>query len=106
MIEIITIWQAHGDGGEHGNGPVIAYCSTESQAIEAAKGKGYFGSNGHVDSAKGLRADGHVWLLAKEHPIDLDSEQANRDEELREQTLAGLSDEQKRVLGLRFADKH
>lgn len=100
-MEKITIWKAHGDAGsDRGVGPVIAYCSTEAQAQEAARGQGWYGGNGHVGKAHALRIDGEVWLLERETPIDLDSAQAKRDAELREKTLASLSPEQKRVLRL------
>ena len=99
-MELITIWQAHGDGGERGTGPVIAFCTTEAQARHAAKGAGWYGGNGAVQEARALRIDGAVWLLARDKPIDLDSAQAKRDADLREKTLASLDDEQRRVLGL------
>lgn len=97
----IEVWKAHGDGGEHGIGPVIAYCSTESQAKQAAAKQGWCGGDGAVTHAPALKIDGKVWVLAQREPIDLDSEQAKRDEALRAKTLASLNAEQRRVLGLK-----
>lgn len=101
MIERIDVWQVHGDGGnEREVGPVIAYCSTMAQAEQAAKGCGWYGGDGAVQNRAALRIEGQVWLLAERDPIDLDSVQAKRDAELREKTLASLSHEQRRVLGI------
>ena len=100
-MEHIQIWQAHGDGGERGTGPVIAYCSTEAQAKQAASKKGWYGGDGVVLPAPALRIDGAVWLLARPNPIDLDSVQKTRDAELREKTIATLNAEQLRVLGIK-----
>lgn len=99
-MERIEVWLAHGDGGERGICPVIAYCSTEAQAKKAAKGRAWYGGDGAVINRAALKIDGKVWLLAERDPIDLDSAQAQRDAELRAQTLAMLDDEQRRVLGL------
>ena len=100
-MELVDVWQAHGDSGsDQWRGPVIAYCSTEAQANLAAERRGWYGGHGGVSKARGLKIDGQVWLLAREEPIDLDSLSAKQDEELRERTLAGLSSEQRRVLGL------
>ena len=41
-----------------------------------------------------------VWLLDQPEPIDLDSLEAKRDAELKAQTLASLTAEQRRVLGI------
>lgn len=99
-MEKITVWTAHGDGGEYGVGPVIAHFSTQQAAINAAKGKGWYGGNGVVLDCQALRVDGDVWLLAQANPIDLDAVKANQDAKLLADTLAALSDEQKRVLGI------
>jgi hypothetical protein len=100
-VEKITVWLAHGDGGERGIGPVIAYCSTQAQAEGAAKGIGWYGGNGYVEDAPALRIDGAVYLLRERDPIDMDAKQAQRDADLRAKTLAALTEEQKRVLGIR-----
>lgn len=70
QVEAITVWVVHGDGGnEYNAGPVIAYCLSESQAAEAAKGRGWYGSDGFVVNRAALRIDGKVWLLAERDPI-------------------------------------
>lgn len=100
-MEHITVWAAHGDGGERGTGPVLAYYSTQYQAENAAKGRGWYGSNGRVSKHHALRFGSEVWLLQRPDPIDLDAVLAKRDAELREETLASLTDEQIRVLGIK-----
>lgn len=99
-IEQITVWKAHGDGGERGTGPVLGYYSTESAAVAAAKGRAWYGSNGHVENASALKIGDQIWLLASPKPIDLDGVNKKRDAELKEQTLALLTPEQRRVLGV------
>lgn len=100
-IEQITVWQAHGDGGDRCVGPVIAYCRSRELAARAAKGKGWYGGNGEVTSRQALRIDGEVWLLHYHEPIKLD---VDRDADLRERTIAAMSAEQRRVLGLTAAE--
>jgi hypothetical protein len=101
MVDLVTIWQAHGDSGsDMGTGPVFAHLRTEAAAKTAAKSRGWYGSDGQVSKATALVVDGQYWLLAHDKPIDIDSEQAKRDAALREKTLSSLNAEQLRVLGL------
>jgi hypothetical protein len=102
-VQLLEIWAAHGDGGEMGGStaPIVGYCRTEAQAKELAKGKGFYGGQGHVSPRSALEVNGNIWVLAEDKPIDLDNAQAKRDAELLASTLAGLSDEQLRVLGHR-----
>ena len=99
-MQRVDVWVAHGDGGDRGIGPAIAYCSTESQARQAAAKQGWYGGDGAVVKRYGLKMYGKVWLLAERDPIDMDSAQAKRDADLRDATLAALNAEQRRVLGL------
>lgn len=96
----LTVWVAHGDGGEHGKGPVIGYSSTKERAALIAKGRGWYGRDGDLEPVPAIRIGDKVWLLLQASPIDLDSEDQKRDAELRASTIAGLSAEQRRVLGL------
>lgn len=101
--QVITVYAAHGDGGERYIGPIIGVFSTESSARGFAQKRGWWGGDGAVSERKAVRlASGEVYLLDKDNsdPIDLDRQQAEYDASLREKTLAGLSDEQKRVLGI------
>lgn len=98
--EIIKIFEVHGDGGERGYGPVIGYASTESKAREMAKSEGFFGSDGIYTEVPAIVVNGVVYALRREYPIDIDNAQATKDAELKAKTLASLTPEQKRVLGL------
>lgn len=98
--EIITVYCAHGDGGERSRGPVIGVYTTQSSAAQAAKGKGWYGGDGGTTTAQAIRlSDGKVYLISSD-PIDLDEQQKNLDEQLRTNALGKLSAEEKRVLGL------
>lgn len=99
-VEIIKVYEVHGDGGERGYGPVIGYASTESIAKEMAKGEGFFGSDGIYTEVPAIKVNGVFYALKKEFPIDLDNAQTTKDAELKAKTLASLTAEQKRVLGL------
>lgn len=99
-MEVVQIWRAHGDGGALGIGPVIAYCSTKDQASHAAYRQGWYDQNGHVSSISALKIDGKYWALAHSEPIDMDQEAKKSDDKLRMETMASLSPEQLRVLGL------
>jgi len=95
------VFQVHGDGGERGIGPVIGYASTKEKAEVMGKGKAWYGGNGYVATKFAVEIDGQLFILETPYPIDLDNTQATLDAELRKKTLAGLSAEQIRVLGIK-----
>lgn len=97
--KFFTIYEVHGDGGDRGVGPVIGYASSSIKAMEMAKGKGFFGSEGSINEVPAILVDTGMYVLKKDHPIDLDNMQATKDAELKAKTLASLSAEQRRVLG-------
>jgi len=78
----------------------LAYFSTKESATEYAKGRGDWGDNAPVSACPSISIDGIVYVLKQYEPIDLDLQQANYDKELRERTLASLTSEQRRVLGI------
>lgn len=102
-VSFLTVYAAHGDGGERGVGPVIGYFSNDHQARCFAAGKAWYGGDGHVCACDAIKVGEQVFVLNSRYPIDLDKAQAKYDEELRERTLKKLSDEELRVLGLRVA---
>ncbi|WP_150126567.1 hypothetical protein [Burkholderia cenocepacia] len=99
-VSRVQLFAAHGDGGERAVGPVLGYCRTRASATLLAAGRGYYGRDGDVFGVPALQVGESLWLLAQASPIDVDGEQARRDEELRQETLSQLSAEQRRVLGL------
>lgn len=99
-VEFFNVFEVYGDGGERGFGPVIGYASTEVIANAMAKGKGFYGSDGIYTEVPAISVNGVVYALRKEYPLDLNNEKATKDAELKAKTLASLTSEQKRVLGL------
>lgn len=102
MNPIKLIYKAHGDAGtDRGIGPVIGYFTSESQASLFARGKGWYGSDGGTSAAYAIQIDGKWYVLESRNPIDLDRNQAEADAILRAETLASLTADQKRVLGIK-----
>jgi hypothetical protein len=97
---IFEVYAPRGDGGEHGLGPAMGYYSTIVQAETKAKNSGWWGGYGGVSTHFAVMINGEVFLLAQADPIDLDNVRQLADEELRAKTLAQLTPDQKRVLGL------
>jgi hypothetical protein len=99
-VDFFNVFEVHGDGGERSSGPVIGYASTEDKAKVMAHGKGFFGSDGVYFEVPAIKVNDKIFVLKKDYPVDLDDTQATKDAELRSKTLASLTPEQKRVLGL------
>lgn len=100
-VSIIKVYAHHGDGGDRGTGPIQGYCSSRYAAENAALGQGWYGGNGWVSEAYAIKINHDVYVLASKDPIDLDGVNAKSDAELKAKTLASLSADQKRVLGLK-----
>ncbi len=101
--EIIPIWKAHGDGGERSRGPVVGYALTEAEANRLADGRGWWGGNGGTSEGHAIKIGKELFALESNEPIQLKKVAEDlraKDEELRKKTLASLTKEQKRVLGL------
>lgn len=82
-------------------GGIIGYFSEESVAKKEAKGKGSWGENASIDVLYSVELNGNTYILANGgKPVDVDLKKARNDAKLKEDTLASLTDEQKRVLGL------
>jgi hypothetical protein len=93
-------YQIRGDGGEMRVGPIIGYASTRARAEEMAYKKGFFG-NGTITDTWVVCIGKDVYALASPTPIDLNGEQAISDARLRRETLAKLTPEEQRVLGIK-----
>ena len=100
-VSIITVYAHHGDGGDRGTGPIRGYCSTRFDAEQAAKGQGWYGGDGWVSEVRAIKINYDIYILASDSPIDLDGKRQRADDDLKALTLASLSAEQKRVLGLK-----
>jgi hypothetical protein len=102
--EIIPIWKAHGDGGERSRGPVVGYAMTQDDAHRLADGRGWWGGNGGTSEGFAIKIDGTLYALEQKEAIVLEKVAAElkaKDDSLRKRTLASLTAEQKRVLGLK-----
>ena len=99
-ISFITVYAYHGDGGERGIGPIIGFTSTRHDAEVKAHNSGFYGGAGHVAEHQAIKINCNVFLLARPDPIDLDGVAAKNDANLKASTLANLTTDQKRVLGL------
>lgn len=111
-VKIIHAWAVHGDSGSvqnTGNGPIIGYCETELDADLHSQGKGSWGGKGAVSKVKMLvlqnGVDSKMYALAqpfpvKFHTLEVHLVQKRDDALLRAETLARLTAEQRRVLGL------
>lgn len=98
--EIITAYAVHGDGGEHGVGPIVVVCSTEDKANKVCKGRGWWGGNGMIAQRKVLRIGKTHFLLEREFSIDMDGEIAKKKEDHKKKLLDNMSEYDKHVLGL------
>jgi hypothetical protein len=100
---IFTVHCAYGDGGERSRGPLIAVCSTGTNALAQSKGKGWYGGDGEVYERKALRFQGKIYLLDENTsgPVDLDGEQAKVKDRIRKEALAKLNPVEIEALGLK-----
>ena len=101
-IKFIDVYTAHGDGGDNSIGPVIAYCSTESIATSAAKGRAWYGGNGCVCKTSAVVIDGSVYILETRYPIDLDGIVKAQKEKLRFSGIEKLTLAEIEALGIKL----
>lgn len=103
IYERFQVWAVRNDTYERDDtSSVLAYYDSYGKAQERAVGKGWFGATARITKHEALRVGNNVWLLAKDTPIDVTQDESISDDDLREQTLATLSANQKRVLGLEW----
>lgn len=100
-MKILTVYGAHGDGGERGLGPLLGYFSDKKVAQQVAKGKGWYGGDGYIDQKMALDTGNGVYLIADENPIDLDNEFSMRKDELKASALSKLTPDELRALGVK-----
>ena len=82
-------------------GSCVGIFSTKSQAEQSAEGRGWYGGKGLIITVSLIRIDGKLLELASEYEVDLDGHKASADAKLKADTLANLTPDQKRVLGLK-----
>ena len=100
-VSMIPVYgtMAEDDDGRHRG--VMAYFSSSSAAESYGIHKGGWGGDCDVKEFSAIRlADGRVYVVS-DGPIDLDLKKSKYEEELRKRTLASLTPEQIRVLGIK-----
>jgi len=97
-IKRFTGAYAENDAGRR-SGRVGVYDSVTA-AEAAAKGQGSWGGQGQISEVLAVEIDGQWYELVSDKPLDINDAQKKADAKLKEETLAALSADQKRVLGL------
>jgi hypothetical protein len=101
LVQFTRVYGTYGGGDDRRAPDVLeGYASTRGAAEEAGRGRGWYGGPGRVTEEEAVVIDGKVFVLRYADPIDLDSTKKAADAKLREETIASLTAEQKRVLGL------
>lgn len=98
--EIFKIYATHASKDEYNIGPIIGFFSNRTTAELFGQGKGWFGGNGSVTAEWAVKIDGKYYHLVSCQSIDLDRKASEADAMLKQQILASLTPDQKRVLGL------
>lgn len=100
-VDRVTVYGIHQSNNEKYNGPVTAWCSSKDIAETAAHKSGWYGGDAPISTFSALLINGAYWILHEREPVDMNGWQRAKDEVLRKETLAGLSPEQIRVLGIK-----
>lgn len=100
-MNILQVYKVHGDGGERGIGPIIGITLTKDKAEQMCKGKGFFGSHGEIFNGFAIEGDnGELYLLESEIPYVEGQLHKTTLQNKKNQALAKLTEEDKKVLGL------
>ena len=101
-MKLLTVYAAHGDGGERGFGPIIGLFTSRASAKTAACGKGFYGADGLVRERIALHVNGKYFLLDSSFPkaVDMDGVEKERREKRRQELIKQLSDDDLDILGL------
>lgn len=101
-VEFFDVFSVYSTKDEYGRrGVKVGDFRSFAVAEAYAHGRGWYGGKGDVAKSKAVSILGKVYLLQDPSPIDLDGEQKARDDLLRQETIASLSDDQLRVLGIK-----
>jgi hypothetical protein len=100
QVEIIKVYEYHGDGGERGFGPILGYTANHADAVAATRGKGWYGGDAHISTLNCIKIGDECYVLKQTDPIRLDGDKAV-DDARRARLMAQLTPEDKRVLGIK-----
>lgn len=99
-VDIITIYGAYETTDEYGRlGGCRGYYTHHSVAETKAKGIGWYGGNGRVQTESAVKINGRYYILKSCDPIVVD-DSFDKKIALKQQALAKLTKEEKEVLGL------
>ena len=100
--EIIRAYKVYETIDEYGrHGAIVGIFQHSAEANEAAENKGWYGGKGTVLPVSLISVDGKLFELAIDVEVDLNRQKAKADAKLKAETLASLTAEQRRVLGLK-----
>lgn len=99
-MEILTVYGAHGDGGERGLGPLLGYFTDKKVAQQVSKGKGWYGGDGYISEKMAVNTGNGVYLIEDPKPIDLNNEFAIKKDQLKASALSKLTPDEIRALGI------
>lgn len=97
---VTKVWAVYQGGDDRRVGYPAEFYSSEVAAKVAAKGRGWYGGDAPVHPHPAIYADGAAYLLACDHPIDVDLKRAQETERVKKEALAKLSPAEKAALGL------
>lgn len=93
------VWETTNEFGRHG--AMIGLFTDEADAKRFAEGKGWFGSNGSVVGGQAVTIGDTIYLIREMiNKDDLNISLPEKAKLRREQALAKLTDEDKRILGI------
>jgi hypothetical protein len=97
--EIVNVWLVgYTDGYTHFfHGNLAATTESRAKALATAKEGGY----GVVEPRKAIKIGDDYFLITNTEPLDINGEKTKMTEKIREQALAKLSNEEKKVLGIK-----
>lgn len=99
IFKAFAVYETTDDYGRRGS--CLGIFRSSISANEAAKGRGWYGGDAECTEVWLVEIDGKYYRLKSPEPVDLDRQQAIYDEKLKQQTLASMTAEQKRVLGIK-----
>lgn len=102
MAKLIDVFAVYETSDEYGRrSALVGYYTSKDGAKMAAKGRGWYGSEGAIESARALEVDGKWYALKESEPIMLDTDLQELKRRRRAQALAKLTPEDMRELGIK-----
>lgn len=100
MSKVFGIYTVHRNNDGQRAGNVTDVCSSKQIAKVVAHKSGWYGGDAPIMSGWAVDIDGVTYLLAHNHPVDLDGKLTRNKELLKKKALDKLSPEEIEVLGI------